>query len=673
MSYKKWVIGEVDKGAASAVSEKLNIDPIVAYLLAARGIDGELAVSEFLSDSVRLSSPFSFTDMDKAVSRIEKAVDNSEKICIYGDYDCDGVTATALLFTFLESMGADVFYYIPHRQLDGYGMNNNAIDRIYEKGTGLIITVDNGITSNSEAEYIYSLGMELVITDHHRLGENLPRAEAVVNPHRDSGVVPFCDFAGVGVAFKLVCALYDGDTEDLLDMYADLVTIGTIGDIVPLADENRSFVKAGLRLINNDTRLGLSVLKGCACSQDKAVTAGDIAYQLCPRINAAGRMNNAGTAVELLISDDMQMAKHYAEILCDENEQRHEAENIIAEDIKNIIKDTPAIAEDRVIVIDGKGYHKGVIGISASHVVDVYGKPSIVIGVDDEGEGTGSARSIEGFNIFDAISSCADLLKRFGGHPLAAGLGIRAENIKEFRRRINCYAAENYSVMPAETLYIDCKLSPFYLTTELADNISILEPYGAGNRQPVFGLFNMALQSITPIGNGKHIRFEVVKKGKVFRIVMFRKTADSLPYKQGELLDFAVKISKNLFKGKYYLSIQAVDVRKSGIDEDKFFLEKADAELFLLGNKNKTELYPSRAVCSVIYKFLKHSGGWKYSAEDLYFALEQKVTFGQLCYALDAFEESGLITRNGEITLNTVSKKADLDNTDTLKILKGRL
>lgn len=672
MSYKKWIIENVDKSIASSLSEKLNMDPLIAYLLAVRGIENELEASEFLSDSVRLLSPFSFTDMDKAADRVRKAIDGGEKICVYGDYDCDGVTATVLLYTFLESMGADVSYYIPHRQLDGYGMNINSIDKIYSQGTSLIVTVDNGITAFDEAEHVRSLGMSLVITDHHQPGDRIPVADAVVNPHRDSGRL-FCDFAGVGVAFKLACAVYDGDDQDLIDQYADLVAIGTIGDIVPLVEENRCLVKAGLELINNDTRLGIAVLKAISGCAEKDMTSGDVAFQLCPRINAAGRMNNAASAVELLISDDMQTARHYAQLLCEENDHRHQVESEIAEDIKDQIAKDPSLAKDRVIVVEGKGYHKGVIGISASHIVEAYGKPSIVIGVDENGNGTASARSVEGFNICDAIAQCADLLTHFGGHPLAAGFGIKSENIPQFRRRINQYAGEHFAVMPVEALHIDCKISPFYLTVDLADQIGALEPYGACNKQPVFGLFNMALNNVTPIGDGKHIKIEAVKKGKIFRIVMFRRTPENFPYKIGDSLDFAVKISKNLFKGKQYLSIQAIDVRKNGSDADRFLFEKADYQLFESGGKHKTALYPTRDVCSVIYKFLKQNNGWSYTVEDLYFALEQKVSFGQLCYALDAFEDAGLINRDGKITLISVTRKADLDATETLKNLKGRL
>lgn len=673
MPYKKWIIEDADRDKATSVSEKLNIDPFIAYLLSKRGLCDELSVSEFLSDSVKLSSPFLFFDMDKAAERIKSAIDSGEKICIYGDYDCDGVTATSLLFIFLESMGADVMYYIPDRLTDGYGMNKNAIDKIHSQSVGLIVTVDNGITAFEEAEYIYSLKMELVITDHHQLGDSLPRACAVVNPHRTDNSLSFCDYAGVGVAFKLACAIYDGDTDDILEQFADLVAIGTIGDIVPLVSENRALVKAGLKQINNDTRIGISALKKQSCSDDKDFTAGDVAFRICPRVNAVGRMDKASVAVELFICDDEETAQSRARQLCDENEHRHTVENNIAEDIKNRISDNPALVEDRVIVIDGKGYHKGVIGISASHLADIYAKPSIVIGVDENSDGTGSARSVEGFNIFEAISSCKELLTHFGGHPLAAGLGIEEKNIPIFRKKINEYAKDNYNVMPVEAINIDCKVSPFYLSVDLAKNVSRLEPFGAENNEPIFGLFNMTLSNVAEIGEGKHLKIEATKKGKPFRIVMFKRTLQEFPFKVGDTLDFAVKISENIFKGRSYLSIRAVDVRKSGVDWDKYFNELYDLQSFNAGGQNKYEVYPCREICVMIYKFLKKNAPWTYTVDDLYFALEQRVTYAQLFFALIAFEQSLLIEKNSAITVNNNAAKTDLEETTILQGLKGRL
>lgn len=673
MSYKKWVNAEIDKAKASALSEKLNIDAFVAFLLVSRGIDDELAVSEFLSDGCRFSSPFSFKDMDKAVERINRALDNGESICIYGDYDCDGVTSTALLYTFLSSLGGFVSYYIPNRITDGYGMNFNAIDKIKEAGTDLIITVDNGISALEEAEYIYSKGMELVVTDHHQIGESLPRAEAVINPHRIDNELEFRDFAGVGVAFKLACALYNGDVEDLVEYFADYVAIGTIGDMVPLLNENRTLVKAGLKLINDNSKIGITKLKEITNSKAENFSSLDVAFQICPRINAVGRMDDASKAVELLVCEDIEEAEKTALKLNQENAHRHEVEEKIDDDIYSIISKDKTYQTDRVIVVAGHNYHKGVIGICASHLVEMYGKPAIVIGIDENGKATGSARSVDGFNIFDAISSCADILNHFGGHPLAAGMGLNVKDIAAFRKRINDFAKKNYPVMPMQSLKIDCKLSPFYLTLDLINNLSSLEPYGTDNTQPIFALYNLTVTNISAIGDGKHLKIDAVKKGKAVHMVKFKTALDEFPYEVGDNLDFAVKLSKNEFKGREYISIQIADVRKTGIDIDKYYEEKNDYLLFKLGRKNKTQLYPQRDICVYIYKYLKSKKGYKYTVDDLYFELAPKVTFGQLQYALAAFEEVGLISRKGSIKMIDVKTKTNLEDTNVLKVLKGRL
>lgn len=674
MSHKKWIVADADKEKASVLSEKLNIDPFLAFLLVSRGIDNELCASDFLSDSCVCTSPFSLKDMDKAVERITLALESDQKICIYGDYDCDGVTSTALLYSFFESIGADVIYYIPNRLTDGYGMNFGAIDYIKSQDVDLIVTVDNGISSFDEADYIYSLGMELIVTDHHQIGDRLPRAYAVVNPHREDNDIDFRDFAGVGVAFKLACAIDGGDVEEMIALYADLVAIGTIGDIVPLVSENRGLVRAGLELINMNVREGINALRIAAGNDDRELTATDVAFQLCPRINAAGRMDHAKKAVELLISEDYNDAKFKAQQLNDNNIYRHEVETDIIDAIHSKIAEEPALVEDRVIIIDGRNFHHGVIGIVASNIVSAYGKPAMIIGVDDDGEGTGSARSIDGFNIYDAIASCSDMLTHFGGHPLAAGFGIREEDIPQFRKKINEFAKANYPVMPPETLHIDCKLSPFYLDTDLVDNLKVLEPYGAKNPEAVFGLFNVELVNVTPIGDGKHIRIEVQKKGRKFKVVKFKTSVDEFAYKQGDFIDLAVKVSKNIFKGKYYLSIRAVDIRKSKIDDDIYFNQKSDYELFKLGMNNKTEMYPTREIFAVIYKFLKKNNGWQYSFDDLYFALEQRVPYGTLKFAIEAFEQAGLlVVNNDKIILKQVAEKAVLENTQVMITLKGRL
>lgn len=673
MAHKKWVVRDADKERASALSEKFNIDPFVAFLMVSRGIVSDIDAASFVSKNVMFTSPFNFADMDKACEVINDAIDNGERICVFGDYDCDGVTSTALLVSFLRDAGADVFYYIPSRENEGYGMNMDALDLVKDAGADLIVTVDNGITAFDEAEHIYELGMRLVVTDHHQLSDGrLPKAEAVVNPHRDDNDLDFRDYCGVGVAFKLACAMLgDDDIEPLLSEYADLVAIGTIADVMPLQSENRGFVRIGLDMINHSPRESISAF--IRLNGDKEYTASDIAFQLCPRINAMGRMGDATRAVEFLLCENGEECLNLCQQLNAENAERQGVEKQILDDVVSKINASPKLSSGRVIVVAGEGYHHGVVGIVASHILEKYGKPTIIIGIDDDGLARGSARSINGFNIFDAINECSDDLVQFGGHPLAAGVTLNADMIDKFRDDINAYAMREFPIMPAQELVLDCKLSPFYLTTDLVDSLSVMEPYGASNPQVVFGIYKMNLVSITPLSEGKHIRLELEKQGKRIRVVKFGTTQEELPYHTGDVLNLAVRVSKNLFKGKLYLSIQAVDIRLSSTDDEKYFSEKNVYDMYRAGGECDISIYPPRDICALVYKYLKAGNGYKYSLDDLYFRLQDRLTYGQLMIAIKAFVQAELITIGDGITLNTNSKKVNLEDTPIISSLKGRL
>ncbi len=673
MAYKKWIVRKADRDKASEISEKFNMDAFIAYLLVARGLDDTLSVGTFIGDSFVSVSPFNFVDMEEAAFTIGDAVDAGEKICIYGDYDCDGVTATALLYTFLKNEGADVFYYIPSREGEGYGLNNGAIDKIHEKGADLIVTVDNGISSVEEAEYIYSLGMRLVITDHHQLGDTLPRAEAVVNPHREENELSFRDYCGAGVAFKLICAMYEGDINEVASEYIDLVAIGTIADVVPLVDENRAFVKAGLEKINNNPRESVLAFKRAMNAGEKNFTANEIAFQLCPRINAAGRMDSAYKAVEYLIETDRKACDYKFEQLSIENAHRQETEKNILDDVERQLSEKPNLLNKRIIVVAGKGYHNGVVGIVASHIVEKYGKPAFIISVDENGVARGSARSVEGFNIYDAICACESDLIRFGGHPRAAGITLKEENIPAFSKHINEYALKSCEIMPPLSLMIDCKISPDYLSLDLVDNLGVLEPYGENNPQPVFGVYGLTVKGVTPLSEGKHVRLDLVKNNSRIRVVKFGVPFDEFPYKAGDKLNLAVKITKNFFKEKHYLSIQALDIHLASADEEKYFKEKNEYEYFRLTQKGKKELYPSRGVCKTVYKFLRADNGFSYNIDELYFRLQESVNYSQLIFALAAFKEAGLISMENTITLLPVTGKADLESTRILSSIRERL
>lgn len=672
MAFKKWVVRSAEKERACALSEKFNIDPFVAFLMVSRGITDDIEALNFLSTDFLMSSPFDFADMEQAVDTVYDAIENGEKICIYGDYDCDGVTATTLLVDFLKSKGADVCFYIPSREGEGYGMHIEAVEEIASWGVKLIITVDNGINAFEQAQRVYELGMKLVVTDHHQLTDDkLPKAEAVVNPHRKDNSLEFSDFCGVGVAFKLAVAMDEDNADEIVDKYIDLVAVGTIADVMPLVDENRAIVRLGIKKFNSSPR---AVFKPFVVANgEKGFNCTDIAFRICPRINAMGRMGDAKRAVELLLSENEQESTGAFNELNEENAHRQSVEQSIIEDVEKKLAKDKRLASRPVIVVAEKGYHHGVIGIVSAHITEKYGKPSFVIGIDENGIARGSARSIEGFNIFEAISACSDDLVQFGGHPLAAGITLKEDMIDKFRQDINEFAIENYPVMPQSELIIDMKLSPAYLNVELADSLCVLEPYGAGNPNVVFGIYKMTLLGVTPIGEGKHIRLELQKKNTKIRAVKFSQTVEDFPYSSGDVLDLAVKIGKNYYNGKTYLSVHIVDVRLSSSDEEKYFSEKSIYELYLSTGKADKSLYPEREDCSVVYKYLKQNGGYNYTASDLYFRLQNRITYGKLMFALKAFNQAGLINIQKKITLNQPKQKVDLESTDILKTLKGRI
>ena len=671
MAIKKWVIRQADKERASQISEKFNIDPFVAFLMVSRGIVDDIDVVNFMTDEFMLSSPFDMADMDEAVFTVSEAIENGDKICVYGDYDCDGVTSTTLLVDFLRSKGADVCYYIPSRETEGYGLNNSAIDEIARWGVNLIVTVDNGISAFDEAEHIYELGMSLVVTDHHQLTDGkLPRAEAVVNPHREDNAMDFRDFCGVGVAFKFAVAMDEDNVEDIVERYIDLVAIGTIADVMPLKEENRAFVRRGLQKLNNNPRKSLAPL---IKRNSNEITSQDIAFQICPRINAMGRMGDAKRAVEFLLCDDAAQAVSACNSLDEENASRQQVEQEIIEDVKKQIKKNPRLVASPVIVVAGKGYHHGVIGIVAAHILEKYGKPTFVIGIDENGVARGSARSVEGFNIFEALTACSDDMIQFGGHPLAAGITLKVDMIEKFSADINEFAIKNYPVMPQVELTLDFKLAPSYLNLDLVDSLSVLEPYGAGNSQAVFGIYKLRLLGVIPLSEGKHIRLDLQKKDTKIRVVKFSTSYDDFPYKPGDELNLAVKVSKNAYNGKMYLSVQAVDIRLSSLDEDKYFAEKSAYDLYRYTGKVDESLYPTREDCAFVYKYLKKNNGYPYSLENLYLRLQDNMTYGKLMFALKAFSQGGLINYKKGITLNTVKEKVNLEETPILKALKGRL
>ncbi len=674
MYRKKWSLSSIDKEQAALLAEKISVDPFIALMLVSRGITQPLEADEFFSNDVILSNPFEIRDMDRAVERIRPAIESKEKIAVFGDYDADGVTATALLYSYLKSCGADAVYYIPDRMTEGYGTSCDAIDELKKQGVSLIITVDNGIAAVEETEYAKSLGIDMVITDHHKAGEVLPDAAAVVDPHREDDCSHFREWAGVGVAFKLVCAIEGVDGESLIDKYSDLIAIGTLADVVSFTDENRVLVKAGLERINRNPRLGIEMIKQVAFAQ-KSLSSTGVAFTVAPRINAAGRMGSAYRALELLLCEDSSRALELAEEIDKANKARQTVEaDITAQAIASIEKN--GYKYDRVIVVSGEGWHSGVIGIVAARLVEKYGKPAIVIAVDEDGA-KGSARSLGDFSMYDALCHCAHMLTHFGGHTLAAGMGIEKNRIDEFRKEINEYASK--LEMPFPTLTLDCKLNPAYISVELANNLSAMEPYGNGNEQPLFGLYGMTVASVRPIGDGKHLRMTLTKGVSNVSVVKFGTPVESFPFVAGDKVDIAAKIERNEYKGEIRTSVQMRDIRFSGVDEDERVSSIRLYEKFSHGNALTQEetdrLRPDRDFLGKVFTFIKNNPSYILGSETLAVRMGLEMNgFARLLIALDVLEELGTVSKNeeGNYFIPQTVEKTDLSNSEILKRLEGR-
>ena len=670
LSRKKWVIAQSDKDRAADIAENCGIEPFAAFLLCSRGMTDEFEVESFLYDT-DLIDPFTLPDMDKACQRIQEAMENGEKITVFGDYDADGVTSTALMYSYLLSQGASVDYYIPDRIGEGYGMNNCAIDTLKQRNTSLIITVDNGISAIEEIAYAKSLGIDVVVTDHHKVGEVLPDAVAVVDPHREDSLCEFSEWAGVGVAFKVVSALSGDDGYEILDKYGDIIALGTVADIVSLKGENRIIVRSGVAFMNacladGTIRKGFSALVEESGNQ-QILDATSLAFRLAPRINAAGRMGSAERALKLILTEDIDEARDIAKQISDANAQRQAIESGITEEAIEIIEKNPDIKYNRVIVVDGANWHQGVIGIVASRLTEKYGKPCIVISKTD-GVGKGSGRSIDGFSLYDALSYCSDMLVQFGGHILAAGLTVDEERICEFREKINEYA--KLSTQPVATLNIDCKLNPASINTEILSAIKIIEPFGAENPQPIFGLYGMEIASIQPVGNGKHLRRTVRKNGCSISAILFSATAEDFPYAIGDRVDLAVKLSENEYMGKVKVNVQIRDIKLSNFSDDIVIASEQDYENFYLGEEiEANKIRVDRDFCGKVYKFIKSNNGWNYSAELLCHRLGLSDDFILSCkIALDVLQELGTILyKEGKYILPLENVKTSLENSEIFR------
>ena len=679
---KLWTVAPLDKAEANEIQTEYGLPPIIAMLLQIRNIRTREEIEDFLFNESQIASPFEIKDMDKAARRVTQAIDSGELICVYGDYDADGVTSTALLYSYLAAVGANVIYYIPSRETEGYGMNKNAVDILNGKGVNLIVTVDNGIAANEEIAYAKTLGIETVVTDHHTPLKTIPDAVAVVDLHQKDCKSKFKQLSGVGVAFKLIMAL-EGEycsVDALLDNYADLLSLGTIGDIVDLRGENRVFVKRGLESLKNTDRPGISALISASGLEDKPLTAGRVSFTLVPRINAVGRLGQSGKSVRLLLTEDEQEAAEIAGAMDTDNAERRQIESNILDQIDEKIRNNPSLLFDKVIVIDGRDWHQGVIGIVASRIKDAFGKPTIIIS-DDGQKAKASGRSVEGFPLCDAVAYCADLLNHYGGHPMAAGLSLESINIELFRKRINKFA-DSFGKMPFDRLNIECKLNPAYISVDMVDDLSHLQPYGAGNPTPVFGFYNMKIQDIIPLSNNKHLRLSLVRGNTRLTAMMFFTSSQEFPFQKGETVDIAATLDISEYGGNRSVSVIVKDVKASADDTEAILESGRIFEDFCrTAVKNKNELrtiLPERADFAEVYRYLRSQGEFHHKPEHMVHVFGNRISYGKIRVILEAMKQLGLIEfaegiKSSRISLLSVSGRVDLETADIIRKIREAL
>ena len=632
------------KYAATLAAQQKEVG-LLAGILAARGITDPTEALTLLAGEEELSDPMLLTDMDKACARILEAIDKEQTIVVYGDYDVDGVTATALLYQHLKGMGASVKCMLPSREGDGYGLSKNAIQSIHDKGCQLIVTVDNGISALEEAEFAASLGVDLIVTDHHLPHDALPKAVAVVDPRRADDHSPFKGLCGAGVAFKLCAALDGCPPEEMLDYCGDLAAVGTVADVMPLTGENRTLVKAGLKSLQQTDRPGISALLEEVGLGGKPITAENVSYAIAPRINAAGRMDNAVTALQLVLCEDEERAAELAHKLNEINVARQETEQEIVKAAQEQLDAEPAILEDRVILIWGRDWHPGVIGIVASRLVEKTGRPVIVVSVDEHGEGKGSGRSVQGFNLHECIASCEDILLRFGGHAMAAGLAVREENLPELRRRLNEWAARECAVLFTPPLECDLSIHLDRITVESVRRLEQLAPYGAENPTPVFVLEKAVIDGIFSVSEGKHCRLRLRQGNASIYAVWFGMPPEQLPYTMGDVVDAAVNLSVYESLRGAQLSGRILELHPAGFGNaaaEQTALVQALRRGTPLSAEQKARIAPERSDIITVYRELQAR---RWHAEDLQplFAKLGEENTGKILVAITALEQVGLI------------------------------
>ncbi len=560
---KKWQICEVDKEKVEKLKSKYGISELLATILVNKNITTQKEIEEFLNPTRNdFFDPFLINDMDIAVERIRKAIETQEKVIIYGDYDVDGITSITVLKSFLKDVGLDVDYYIPNRLEEGYGLNKNAIDEIAKNKYTLMITVDCGISAIEEVDYANSLGIEVIVTDHHEPGEELPKALAVIDNKRKDSKYPFRELAGVGVAFKVSQALAQSMNvkEEEYLKYLDIVCVGTISDIVPLISENRVITKLGIKLLKQTRNTGLkAIINSSGYSRINSTT---ISFGVAPRINACGRMGKAEQALKLLLSKDIYEVNKLTQELNNYNRERQEIEKEIFESVLNKIEQNN-LDKNRTIVVGGEGWHHGVIGIVSSKITEKYFKPSILLSFEEDGTGKGSGRSIPGFDLHEALMKCENCLEKFGGHSMAVGLTLKKDKFEQFYEEFEKVAKENKTENIVPIINVDAKIELNEIDKTVVEDLKQLEPFGEANKMPVFALKNIRIDSIRALSEGKHLKLTLRDNNQIINAIGFNIGELANEYKIGDKVDLAGVLEINTFNGIDNLQINIKDIMKS--------------------------------------------------------------------------------------------------------------
>ena len=560
---KKWQIYETDENKIQEIEQKYQINKLLATILVNRNITKKEDIRLFLEPTrADFHNPFLISDMEKAVERIIKAIENQEKVTIYGDYDVDGITSITVLKSFLQDRGLAVESYIPNRLEEGYGLNKQAIEKIAKSGCQLMITVDCGISAIEEINYANSLGIETIVTDHHEPGTELPKALAVIDNKRKDSTYPFRELAGVGVVFKVIQAIgmkLELKEEEYLK-YLDIVCVGTISDIVPLVNENRVIAKLGLMLIRQTKNIGLrSIINSSGYTK---IDSNSISFGIAPRINACGRMGKAEEALELLMSKNYNQVSELTQKLNNHNRIRQETEkNIFENAVKQIEEEH--LENNNAIIVGGHNWHHGVIGIVSSKITEMYFKPSILLSFEEDGIGKGSGRSIPGFDLHDALMQCMDTIEKFGGHSMAVGITVRKEKFKRFREEFEKIAQTAHidEIMPV--IQVDSKIEIKDIDKEMVESLKQLEPFGEGNRMPVFVFKNLKIDSIRALSEGKHLKLTLKDNNTIIGSIGFNLGHLAEEYRIGDKIDVVGVLEINSFNGVESLQINMKDIMRS--------------------------------------------------------------------------------------------------------------